>query len=124
MPDRLSHETTRRVFLRRLLLGGAALATLPVLQACSNAASTPAKPADGPKPAESKPAAPAAQPASTTAPAGQAAPASKPAAPSDSSQEALIEASKKEGKLVWYSPVVEEDKVKYLAMFKDKYPWV
>jgi iron(III) transport system substrate-binding protein len=97
---------------------------LPVLQACSNAASTPAKPADGPKPAESKPAAPAAQPASTTAPAGQAAPASKPAAPSDSSQEALIEASKKEGKLVWYSPVVEEDKVKYLAMFKDKYPWV
>jgi iron(III) transport system substrate-binding protein len=119
MTERLSREATRRVFLRRLLLGGAALAALPVLEACSSSGSTPATPADAPKPA-----APAAQPAATTAPAGQAAPASKPGAPSDSSQEALIEASKKEGKLVWYSPVVEEDKVKYLAMFKEKYPWV
>jgi iron(III) transport system substrate-binding protein len=125
MTDRACRETTRRAFLQRLLLGGAALAALPVLEACSNAASTPAKPADAPKPAESKPAetkpaAPAAQPAAT-APAGQAAPASKPGTASDSG---LIEASKKEGKLVWYSPVVEEDKVKYLAMFKEKYPWV
>ena len=76
MSDRLSRETTRRGFLRRLLLGGAALATLPVLEACSNnTATTPAKPAEAPKPAESKPAAPAA----TTAPAGQQAPAQKPA---------------------------------------------
>lgn len=121
MPNRLSRETTRRAFLQRLLLGGATLAVLPVLEACSNSASTPAKPADAPKPAESKPAAPAAQPAATSAPAAQAAPASKPGSAPDSG---LIEASKKEGKLVWYSPVVEEDKVKYLAMFKEKYPWV
>jgi iron(III) transport system substrate-binding protein len=122
MSDRLSRETTRRVFLRRLLLSGAALASLPVLEACSSPAAAPAKPADAPKPAESKPAAPAAQPAATTA--GQAAPASKPGAAPDGDEAALIEASKKEGKLVWYSPVVEEDKVKYLAMFKEKYPWV
>src|SRR5215210_2344126 len=128
MTDRLSRETTRRAFLRRLLLGGAALATLPVLEACSNSASTPAKPADAPKPveskpAESKPAAPAAQPAAT-APAAQAAPASKPGAAPDGDEAALIEASKKENKFVWYTPTVEEDLVKLLAMFKEKYPWV
>src|SRR6187402_2892659 len=101
MTDRQSRETTRRAFLRRLLLSGAALAALPVLEACSNnTATAPAKPAEAPKPAESKPAAPAAHEA------------------------ALIEASKKEGKFVWYTPTVEEDLVKYLAMFKEKYPWV
>ena len=128
MSDRLSRETTRRVFLRRLLLSGAALASLPVLQACSSGQATaPAKPAEAPKPAESKPAeskpaAPAAQPAATTA--AQAAPASKPGAAPDGDEAALIEASKKEGKFVWYTPTVEEDLVKYLAMFKAKYPWV
>src|SRR4051812_25374475 len=100
MPDRLSRETTRRGFLRRLLVGGAALAALPVLEACSSRAAAPAKPADAPKPAESKPAAPAAQPAATTA--AQAAPASKPGAAPDGDEAALIEASKKEGKFVWY----------------------
>jgi len=127
MPDRLSRETTRRGFLRRLLVGGAALAALPVLEACSSPAAAPAKPADAPKPAESKPAeskpaAPAAQPAATTA--AQAAPASKPGAAPDGDEAALIEASKKEGKFVWYTPTVEEDLVKFLAMFKAKYPWV
>src|SRR5215213_5791372 len=107
MTDRLSHETTRRVFLRRLLLGGAALASLPVLQACSSSASAPAKPAEAPKPAESKPAE-----------------AAKPGAAPDGDEAALIEASKKENKLVWYTPTVEEDLVKFLAMFKEKYPWV
>lgn len=121
MIDRPSHATPRRAFLRRLLVGGAALATLPVVQACSNSASAPSKPADAPKPGESKPAAPAAQPVATSAPAAQAAPASKPGSTPDA---ALIEASKKEGKLVWYSPVVEEDKVKHLSTFKEKYPWV
>ncbi|MFN8636107.1 MAG: extracellular solute-binding protein [Chloroflexota bacterium] len=124
MSDRLSCETTRRAFLRRLLLGGAALAALPVLEACSSPAAAPAKPADAPKPAESKPAAPAAQPAATAGSSGQAAPASKPGAAPDGDEAALIEASKKEGKFVWYTPTVEEDLVKFLAMFKDKYPWV
>src|SRR5215204_830472 len=129
MTDRLSRETTRRAFLRRMMLGGAALTVLPVLEACSNSGAAPAKPAES-KPAETKPAeaakpaAPAAQPAATTAPAAQAAPASKPGAAPDGDEAALIEASKKEGKLVWYTPTVEEDLVKYLAMFKEKYPWV
>ena len=97
--------------MHRLLLGGAALAALPVLEACSTA--SPAPTAAPSKPAE------AAKPAA--APAGQAAPgAGAPAGPDP----ALIEASKKENKLVWYSPVVEEDKVKLLAAFKEKYPWV
>ena len=126
MTDRLSRETTRRVFLCRIVLGGAALAALPILEACSSPAA-PAKPADASKPAESKPAeskpaAPAAQPAATTA--AQAAPASKPGAAPDGDEAALIEASKKEGKFVWYTPTVEEDLVKLLAMFKEKYPWV
>src|SRR5215213_2042159 len=118
MTNRLSRETTRRVLLRRLLLGGAALASLPVLQACSSSSSAPAKPADAPKPAESKPAE-AAKPA---APAAQ--PAAKPGAAPDGDEAALIEASKKENKFVWYTPTVEEDLVKLLAMFKEKYPWV
>jgi iron(III) transport system substrate-binding protein len=88
--------TTRRDFLRRVVLGGAALTTLALLQACSGSTPTPT-------------------------PAPQAAPSGKPGSGPDP---ALLEASKKEGKLVWYSPVVEEDKVKHLATFKGKYPWV
>src|ERR1044072_8437546 len=94
MPDRLSRETTRRGFLRRLLVGGVALAALPVLEAgSSNTAPAPPTPAGAPKPAESKPAeskpaAPAAQPASTTA--AQAAPASNPGTPPDHPEEQLL----------------------------------
>jgi iron(III) transport system substrate-binding protein len=113
MTERMSGETSRRAFLHRLLLGGAALAALPVLEACSTA--SPAPTAAPSKPAE------AAKPAAPAAPAGQAAPGT--GAPTGADP-ALIEASKKENKLVWYSPVVEEDKVKLLAAFKEKYPWV
>jgi len=119
------NDTTRRAFLRHLLLGGATLAAVPMLQACSGSGSTPAptsapaKPAES-KPAESKPAAPAAQPATTQAPAAQAAPAQK-AAPSSGVD---LEAAKKEGKLVWYTPTPDEDIPRVLALFKAKYPWV
>jgi iron(III) transport system substrate-binding protein len=100
MSERVSGETTRRVFLRRLLVGGTALAALPILQACGGASETPSKPA------ESKPAA-------------------APAAQSGSSGSGIdMEAAKREGKLVWYSPTTEEEKVKFLAAFKAKYPWV
>ena len=123
MTDRRVNETTRRAFLRRLLLGGATLAAVPVLQACSGAGSTPApaapaKPAES-KPAETKPAAPAAQPAATQAPAAQA-PAQKAAA--DSGVD--MEAAKREGKLVWYTPTPDEDIPRVLALFTAKYPWV
>jgi iron(III) transport system substrate-binding protein len=117
MSDRMLRASSRRVFLRRLALGGAALTALPILEACSTSTpaptAAPAKPTEVTKPAE------AAKPAAPAAP--QAAPGGKPSSGPDP---ALIEASKKEGKLVWYSPVVEEDKVNHLAAFKAKYPWV
>src|SRR5919197_5945105 len=125
MSERMTDSTSRRAFLRRAVLGGAALAALPVLQACSSAqapspTAAPPEVSKG-KPAESKPAAPVGQPTAAAGAPVQAAPGTKPATGPDP---ALIEASKKEGKLVWYSPVVEEDKGKHLAAFKAKYPWV
>jgi iron(III) transport system substrate-binding protein len=129
MSEQAPLTSTRRAFLQRLVLGGAALAALPVLQACSGASApaptaVPAKPAEAAKPADAPkpgaaPVAPAANPAAS--PAAQAAPGTKPAAGPDP---ALIEASKKENKLVWYTPTTEEDLVKYLAAFKAKYSWV
>ena len=54
MTERMSGETSRRAFLHRLLLGGAALAALPVLEACSTASpaptAAPSKPAEAAKP--------------------------------------------------------------------------
>lgn len=99
MSERMSGVATRRHFLRRLVLSGAALAALPTLQACS---STPAG-------------APAAGGAGATA---------APAAKAASGGAVDMDAAKREGKLVWYSPEPEEDKVKFLAAFKAKYDWV
>src|SRR5689334_7666671 len=115
---RRHHGLTRRNFLRRATLGAAALASLPILQACSQSASqsapaptaatkpaaTEAPPAAA-KPAATSAAAPAAPPAvtaapptaaarPTTAPAAQAAPTvqTQPASTVD------MDAAKKEGK--------------------------
>ncbi|MFN8525281.1 MAG: extracellular solute-binding protein [Chloroflexota bacterium] len=125
MVDHGSSRATRRLFLTRLAAGGLALTAMPLALACGSQPSAPAgKPAEPAKPADAKPAgapaAPAAAPAATAPAAAQSAPARAQAGPDP----ALIEASKKEGKLVWYSPVVEEDKVKHLEAFKAKHPWV
>lgn len=104
MSDRMSGLTSRRAFFRRLILGGAALGALSILDACASPAAAPT---------------PTGVPAKPNAP--QTAAGSNQPAASDS---ALIDASRKEAKLVWYSPVVEEDKVKLLAAFKAKYAWV
>src|SRR5688572_17205892 len=86
--------TGRRLSRRALVRLGLAVAALPILAACgeqssapakpTSAPAAPAKPAEAPKPAEAAkpaaPAAPAAAPAATAAPAAAAKPAeSKPA---------------------------------------------
>src|SRR5438067_819015 len=117
--DYTPSAVSRRAFLRRVVLGGAALATLPILQACSS--STPAPTAAPAKPAgEAKPAAPAAGAAAPAGAPAQGAPAQQAAGSSG----ADLEAAKKEGKLVWYTPTTEEDLPKVLAAFKAKYPFV
>lgn len=108
----------RQVFLGRLsyvLVGALAMAALLVVACAPSAppaaqqpaaapAAAPAKAAEPAKPA-AQPAKPAAEPAKPVAqpPKPAAQPAAKPAAPAAAAADpALVEAAKKEGKLVWY----------------------
>jgi multiple sugar transport system substrate-binding protein len=119
---KMPQRHTRRSFVRIAGLSLGAVA-LPILAACGQQASAPAKPAET-KPAESKPAAPAAA-APTAAPAKPAeskpAEAAKPAAPAPASQAAPAKAAGPVTINWWHHWVTEDSKKKVISTFVDDY---
>src|SRR3954471_21257564 len=124
---------TRRLFLQGSLLMVAGACTAPSAPAPTSA---PAKPTEAAKPAApaatTAPAAPAAQPASTTAPPTAAAAAkpteaakpagAAPAVARDSAAwQTILDAAKKEGKVLMYGTLLGSDDVtKVAAAFKEQ----
>ncbi|MFN8526266.1 MAG: ABC transporter substrate-binding protein [Chloroflexota bacterium] len=111
---------SRRRFLRGVVAGGAGLAIMPVLAACSSAPAAPApakseaKPAEAPKPAA--PVAPAASPAASPSPSPAA------AAPAQAAPAAA--AAKPTGKIAVYSALNESTNNAFVDAFKKSTPGV
>jgi iron(III) transport system substrate-binding protein len=129
-----------KVISRRSLVGLLAVGSASLIAACGGAASptaAPAKPTEAPKPAApaatTAPAA-ATKPAATAAPAAATKPAaaSSPAAASTSAAASsapataadVVEASKKESKLLVYSIMSKTNWAPVLDGFKKQYSWV